>query len=499
MAGILQQQDAYKDPRASILNAPMTNKYSAQEIRNYIDTNKLSNDQILKETISRGLSSKDIANAMQGRAGFDQNSIDNYIKSQGISFDKNPGGFLYEQTEAAKPVTPTPITVGNEQTVRGQLKNVLNSNSPLMQQAATMGASYSNKRGLLNSSIGASAAQDAMIRNAMPVATQDAGTFYDASKTNSANQLQAGMFNADQTNRISMFDKGNEKDLAMFSADQQQRQGMFDAGINKENYQFAQNLDFQKWSANLDNDNRLKLAGIQAMSQQAGINGEIGKTYMNLYAQISADPNIPANVKESTLSQIRDIAGGLSTVINPIQAAGATLNFQGNQGVSPSAGNLLSGGILSSPQEGPVKNDVKKNGSAIPGIDGKVGSYGSSEPNSSGDGYILYAGAKSGIGKGAKDVVMKINTRDIKMTGSEMVNTMQLLARNGYDNIDINDVVPPSFIGNPNSPTSMSGAANIASDPDFQAQFMVPIHPAGTRRLDNPIFYIWKASASKYQ
>ena len=58
--------------------------------------------------------------------------------------------------------------------VQDQLARFLASNSPVMQQARTGAMQYANSRGLLNSSIAAGAGEDAVIRSAVPIASQDA-------------------------------------------------------------------------------------------------------------------------------------------------------------------------------------------------------------------------------------------------------------------------------------------------------------------------------------
>ena len=68
-------------------------------------------------------------------------------------------------------------------TVSGQMRGLLNQNSPYM-QAATAGAMRTaNQRGLLNSSIAAGEGQKAAIESSMPIAQQDAG-FYQGIHTN---------------------------------------------------------------------------------------------------------------------------------------------------------------------------------------------------------------------------------------------------------------------------------------------------------------------------
>lgn len=67
-------------------------------------------------------------------------------------------------------------------TVQGQLTDMLGSNSALMKQSETYGKQQANKRGLLNSSMGVGASQNAMIQNATPIAQQDAGAAQDLNK-----------------------------------------------------------------------------------------------------------------------------------------------------------------------------------------------------------------------------------------------------------------------------------------------------------------------------
>jgi len=72
--------------------------------------------------------------------------------------------------------TPDYTIDESKQTVQGQLNNLISQDNPLMQKAATQGQQYANKRGLLNSSIGAGATQSAMMDYAMPIAQADAAT-----------------------------------------------------------------------------------------------------------------------------------------------------------------------------------------------------------------------------------------------------------------------------------------------------------------------------------
>jgi len=81
--------------------------------------------------------------------------------------------------------------MAEKDTVQGQLGSMLDSDSRLMKQAATMGKQQANQRGLLNSSMGVGAAQNAMIRNAMPAAQQDAGYQQDLGKLGATSAANA--------------------------------------------------------------------------------------------------------------------------------------------------------------------------------------------------------------------------------------------------------------------------------------------------------------------
>lgn len=103
----------------------------------------------------------------------------------------------------------TPWNVTTPQTVQGQLQTVLDPNNPLMVQARTQADQQSNARGLINSSIGVSAGEDAMIKNALPIAQQDATTNANSGQFNANSSNQANAFNAQASNTASISNADN--------------------------------------------------------------------------------------------------------------------------------------------------------------------------------------------------------------------------------------------------------------------------------------------------
>jgi len=109
--------------------------------------------------------------------------------TQGVTADDSPGqlfteenmgvdrtgDFLQQYADAAPGVTP-------EQTVQGQLEQILNKDNALFDWARGQAAQYSNSRGLLNSDIAAEASSQSVMGVALPIAQQDAETYARAAE-----------------------------------------------------------------------------------------------------------------------------------------------------------------------------------------------------------------------------------------------------------------------------------------------------------------------------
>jgi hypothetical protein len=98
----------------------------------------------------------------------------------------------YSQT-AASQIQPVQRQVTPDELAQNQLANITNKDSPLMQLAGTQGKQYAASRGLLDSSIGAGAAQASMIDKATPFALQDASRYGMVADKNLDWQNEFGM------------------------------------------------------------------------------------------------------------------------------------------------------------------------------------------------------------------------------------------------------------------------------------------------------------------
>lgn len=453
----------YKDPRANILYGGGNTKYSDAEIKSFINTPGRSDADIQGAALSYGISAAQISNAMKGDKRFESSNVDKYLEKQGITKDLNDP-VPVPQAGAPERVAFKPITVGSNETVQGRMDGLLKDpNSTMNVQAQTFGNQQANKRGLLNSSIAVSAAQDSAYKNAMPIATQDAATFYDAKKTNSIQDLSGQMFNSDQGSRVSMFNAGNAKDLV-----QSRERNTLDMDI-----------------ARMDSDNKLAIANIQAMANDSGIMGDLGKNLMNLYQQTAADPNLSPEVKSQIYSNLKAQYENISSLLPTFEQIGKRLTFGAPSGDSGIGGT---GGTADPAKKSEATNTRSDGAVATPGKDGKIGSFGSVTPNSGGTGYTVY------FPKGPHDASpVAVDTSQFQLSAQQAIGIAQFNKNNGFDRISLDDVVPQSFVD------EISRIRNTGMWSLDIGTFAVPIQPPGTKRSDSPAYYIWKAAVPKYQ
>ena len=116
------------------------------------------------------------------------------------------------------------------QTVQGQLSGILAANSPLLQQARAASLAQMNQRGLVNSSMAVGAGQEAVIKQALPIASQDATTFANAGQLNTNLANQNAQFNTGQSNTGLQFTTGAINQAALANAGAQNQAAQFTAG-----------------------------------------------------------------------------------------------------------------------------------------------------------------------------------------------------------------------------------------------------------------------------
>lgn len=142
------------------------------------------------------------------------------VKSRGLYDAAGTGGKTFEQwsaTAGADDAMPSIAPGQVDDSVVSKVNAIIQQDSQLMKAAKTDALKLANRRGLMNSSIAIGAAQDAVVRAATPLASQDAAQ--DAARNQAARAFEYGMAGQDsaqgwQTGENAL-DRGLQKDLTL--------------------------------------------------------------------------------------------------------------------------------------------------------------------------------------------------------------------------------------------------------------------------------------------
>lgn len=273
--------------------------------------------------------------------------------------------------------SPTNWNVDQPQTVQGQIKGIIDADSPLMERAETLGKQRANKLGLMNSTLGIQSAEAALYDASLPIAQQDASTYassgqFNASAANTADQFSAAnkqqmelanvdavnlanRYTSDATNQSNQFNAANVQQANLANTDaanaliQQRNEIAFNqASANLDSavkmkalditnaFQAAmQNADAQTkaYLAELDASTRTGLATIEAnyktLMETSNSAASMYQNVLGLIAQTAADPNMDAASKAATITALQSyLQNGLSMIgnVNGVDLTGI-LNF----------------------------------------------------------------------------------------------------------------------------------------------------------------------------
>lgn len=277
---------------------------------------------------------------------------------------------------------------GEDQTVSGQVRRIIDENGPLSQRATARAQGEMNARGLINTSIGVGAEQAALYDAALPIAQQDAATAANRGQFNAGQRTSASQFgaaagntanlaNQQSTNQASAFTAGakdaasaanqaatNQQNLVNQSSRnealaqgaaatnslqtqtnalrQQAAQGNQDAA----NKLVLLDMDnqFKASIANADAANKVQLqeladsakaelasidANYRTLIQASATAGGLYESAVNNIARIAADPNMDAASKAATITAIQNHLKSSLNVIGSINAIdiGSLLDF----------------------------------------------------------------------------------------------------------------------------------------------------------------------------
>lgn len=200
-------------------------------------------------------------------------------------------GYDPAQAQAAQwQVTP-------EQTVQGQIKNIIDSNSPLMKQTETTGLQQANKRGLMNSSMAVGATQAELYKVAAPIASADATTNANAGEFNASTKQQTELANQNASNTASQFGANATNDASKFNASESNN--ILKLGMDIESKQQLAQTE----------------ANYKTLMQSSAGASDLYKTMVANASEIMSNANMDAATKSTAIkNQITLLNSGLAII-----------------------------------------------------------------------------------------------------------------------------------------------------------------------------------------
>ena len=232
--------------------------------------------------------------------------------AQGFSAaSANPFDYTADQA------TGTNWNIGKNQTVQNQLQGIIAANSPLMEQARTGALQQMNQRGLMNSSMAIGAGQDAVIRNALPIAQQDATLYGNRAK-----------YNADVANQMEQLNVGAENQARQFGAGASNQASLANQAASNQAAQFTSSAANQAALANASAANQAAQFTATAANQASGqyanaLNATTNKMMDQSmqYALANADAETKIELQNIDATTRKDLAATEAAYKNQMQAS----------------------------------------------------------------------------------------------------------------------------------------------------------------------------------
>jgi hypothetical protein len=236
-------------------------------------------------------------------------------------------------TTAPVVAAPTLSQVQKNETVQGQLQELLSSTSPVLKQARDRAIVQSASRGLQNSTLAAQAGTEALISAATPIAATDAATFSDRAKGNQAAQNAFGQVQqqgniqkelsaqdhmqrlveqaaaGDINSRLQLEQAGYNKELSaqenLQRLEQLSKEGDIQSSLALQQFNFSTLMEAQKQGYAIDLSNqafqqnqqllvteytqRAGLSAQEAQQEIARLNAQHANTLEEIAAQVAAN------------------------------------------------------------------------------------------------------------------------------------------------------------------------------------------------------------------
>lgn len=234
--------------------------------------------------------------------------------------------------------------IPEDDSVVTRLNGLLSSDSAYMQTARAAGTRTASRRGLLNSSIAAGAAESAAIAAGAPLASQDAQQTFQRNQATLEGNITLD-------NQTELNEQQNAAALEQQAADFEGRGGLMaqEAEFTRQRDVLiaqgateAQLREFdqrtQEQTALLASQERQQLlaADTNILQSQIAANSQLSSTYLSAFSTLASDPNIPAATRNAYIAEFQRILTQGQALIHTTSSV--PLNWGGNPAPAPTGG-----------------------------------------------------------------------------------------------------------------------------------------------------------------
>jgi hypothetical protein len=213
----------------------------------------------------------------------------------------------------------TDWNVDANQLVETGVNRIVDADGPMMDRARAAGDAQSNARGLVNSSMGVQASQNAVYDHALAIATPDAMTYRTAAQFNASERNQAAFNNAQAVNRAREFgaNAANAYGIAELGASTQLQVAGIGAAASRYGTDVGAKTELQRAQIAADSAKYNTDVGALTALQQSQISAQSSKTV----AEIQRDSSwATANLSAETQRAIAELNTGSAQLVATINA-----------------------------------------------------------------------------------------------------------------------------------------------------------------------------------
>lgn len=208
--------------------------------------------------------------------------------------------------------------------VATKLDGLLSSNSPYIKAARASGTQQAARRGLMNSSIAAGAAESAAISAALPIASQDAQAIENRNQT----QLE-GNINLNNSTKIQQMQGDQSKELAAINNAAEALRLKEQAGYQLTAQEAAQKATLEQQAQQIAASDRQALLAAETSRSNALTDAQASMTsnYLNAVSNLSGNAKLKAADRNAYIAEFQRVTGQSAAYQTAISKTVATLRW----------------------------------------------------------------------------------------------------------------------------------------------------------------------------